>query len=596
MKADFESKLEISYPYKRLSFIEVPVKFFAYPRLQTQSMESTQPEQILLPEKGVTLLASDFKSFSYFFSRMRQRRGEDMAPEDMQSMLLRRFIDETLLKPSSQSMSRMIGRMLGGSPASSAVVSLAVGDNSIDYSIFPLYYTYARHLSSQRWPMFNTVMEYYLTTKMEDPRNIFRRFFTGLSEQDEANLSLMQYSLSEILENPGMTDNFSEIIKLKSNFLFSLIQSRIEEDGFESFMKEYLNSILFTDEQVEEYLAKFEEKFGARLEQYFDFWMREKKLPAFTISNLEGYEILDNNKTKYQVTFDITNLEDADGIVKVEFRTRGGGSGVPGGRRQMGMGRMPFEPEGEKYIALSGKQSKKIGIVMDSQPFIMAVNTLISQNIPSIITKNLESLERNETLKPFDGEITLDKPAVEAKQGVVVVDNEDEGFIVDSEESQSSLLKYLNISKNDKDAYIGMRFRNLPSEWKATVGGDYYGTYRLSAHYIKAGNGKNKVSWTAKIPRSGSYDVYYYVSGFRRMFRGRRDEGSNRESMAQDFHFTVHHDDGSDEITIDLSNAESGWFLLGSFYFSEGTAKVELSDKSRGRIVYADAVRWTERE
>ena len=444
--------------------------------------------------------------------------------------------------------------------------------------------------------MFNTVMEYYLSGKMEDSRNIFRRFFIGLSEQDEANLSLAQYSLDEILDNPGKVDNVNEIIKLKSTFLFSLIQSKIEEDRFESFMKEYLNSILFTDERVEEYLAEFEEKFGTRLEEYFDFWMREKKLPAFTISNLEGYEILDNNKTKYQVMFDITNLEDADGIVKVEFRTRGGGFGAPGGRRHMGMGRMRFEPEGEKYIALSGRQSKKIGIVMDSQPFIMAVNTLVSKNIPSVIIKNLESLERNETLKPFDGEIVLDRSAAEDKPGVVIVDNEDEGFVVDSEESQGFLLKHLDLSGNDKDAYIGMRFRNLPSEWKAAVGGDYYGTYRLSAYYIKAGSGKYKVSWTAKIPRSGSYDVYYYVSGFRRMFRGRRDGGGNRKSMAQDFHFTVHHDDGSDEITIDLSNAESGWFLLGSFYFSEGTAKVELSDKSRGRIVYADAVRWTERE
>ena len=76
--------------------------------------------------------------------------------------------------------------------------------------------------------------------------------------------------------------------------------------------------------------------------------------------------------------------------------------------------------------------------------------------------------------------------------------------------------------------------------------------------------------------------------------RGERNE--NRESRIQDFHFIVHHDDGTDEITLDLSNAEGGWILLGSFYLSEGDAKVELSDKSRGRIVYADAVRWTERE
>jgi len=66
--------------------------------------------------------------------------------------------------------------------------------------------------------------------------------------------------------------------------------------------------------------------------------------------------------------------------------------------------------------------------------------------------------------------------------------------------------------------------------------------------------------------------------------------------MVQDFHFSIYHDDGKEEITVDLSKAETGWILLGSFYFSEGSTKVELSDRSRGRFVYADAVRWTERE
>ena len=55
-------------------------------------------------------------------------------------------------------------------------------------------------------------------------------------------------------------------------------------------------------------------------------------------------------------------------------------------------------------------------------------------------------------------------------------------------------------------------------------------------------------------------------------------------------------DDGTEEITLDMSNAEDGWFLLGTFYFSKGRATVDLTDESKGRIVIADAVRWTLRE
>ena len=72
-------------------------------------------------------------------------------------------------------------------------------------------------------------------------------------------------------------------------------------------MKEYLNSILFSDEHVEKFLAKFEKKFGVQLEHYFDSWMNEKHLPAFVISNVECNEILDSDVTRYQIIFDIKN-------------------------------------------------------------------------------------------------------------------------------------------------------------------------------------------------------------------------------------------------------------------------------------------------
>ena len=64
--------------------------------------------------------------------------------------------------------------------------------------------------------------------------------------------------------------------------------------------------------------------------------------------------------------------------------------------------------------------------------------------------------------------------------------------------------------------------------------------------------------------------------------------------MVGTFHYTVHHNDGVSPIDIDTSQSEE-WALLGSFYFSEGDAVVELSDKSDGRGVYADAIKWERR-
>ena len=118
-----------------------------------------------------------------------------------------------------------------------------------------------------------------------------------------------------------------------------------------------------------------------------------------------------------------------------------------------------------------------------------------------------------------------------------------------------------------------------------------------------AGKGDNKVSWTADIPQSSRYDIYYYVSqagsqGMRGQAspQGMRGRGENREKITDDFHFFIHNDDGVDEVKLDVSNPQEGWNQLGTYYISKGPATVELSDLSRGRIVFADAVKWVQQK
>jgi hypothetical protein len=67
--------------------------------------------------------------------------------------------------------------------------------------------------------------------------------------------------------------------------------------------------------------------------------------------------------------------------------------------------------------------------------------------------------------------------------------------------------------------------------------------------------------------------------------------GENRNVM-QDLHFQVEHDDGSEEISLDWGNAENGWNLLGSYYLSPDTARVLMTNRSEGRTVSGDAIKW----
>lgn len=124
-------------------------------------------------------------------------------------------------------------------------------------------------------------------------------------------------------------------------------------------------------------------------------------------------------------------------------------------------------------------------------------------------------------------------------------------------------------------------------------------TYKHSAYFIKTGAGNQKVQWNAEIPESGKYDIYYYTpnsrqfSRMRDMGRGGRGGGDRRMGGIEDMNFIIYHDDGIDETTLNASGSGDEWSYLGTFYLSQGTAKVELTDKSKGRVVYADAVKWS---
>jgi hypothetical protein len=71
-----------------------------------------------------------------------------------------------------------------------------------------------------------------------------------------------------------------------------------------------------------------------------------------------------------------------------------------------------------------------------------------------------------------------------------------------------------------------------------------------------------------------------------------QDDESKGNSPYKDMHYKVYHDEGVDDISLDYEHAERGWNNLGRFYLSHDTAKVVLTNKSSGRIVIGDAVKW----
>ncbi|MDX1283719.1 MAG: hypothetical protein R3182_01840, partial [Draconibacterium sp.] len=126
-----------------------------------------------------------------------------------------------------------------------------------------------------------------------------------------------------------------------------------------------------------------------------------------------------------------------------------------------------------------------------------------------------------------------------------------------------------------------------PKNWTATTNADFYGEYIRSGHYIRSGEGEMNATWTMPVKKAGYYDVYYHLYKQRTRGRDRREDRG-------EYNFIIHGDDGKEETLLEIHNAEEGWNHLGSYYFSPENSKIELTNKTQLRFVFADAVKLVE--
>jgi hypothetical protein len=575
---EIENKLGLEYPYERLNLVEVPIHFHSYRRLWSVAQETVQPQIVLLPEKGAPLQSVDFRRISQGLERRRSRSNETSSPAEDQSSIFGNMIRSVFVQNSGFFRFRHDGdeNPFAFSPS---------------YNIFPNYLTFTNDIESSRWPVLSMAMEAYFAGKLEESSPRFVRFITGLSPEERINLALQEKTLQEIMADAEKRDLANYAIKSKGDYLFMLLEQKLGQKEFNRFLSGFLAENRFKRISGERFVSGINAGFGLDFESYIGGWYDSRQLPGFIIGNVRTFKVLDGDRERYQVRMKISNPEPVSGLLKMTVRKRQGpGEGRFGGRR---FGRRPdTDDDLVKFIFLEGGETLDIGLVLDFQPGMAQINTLVSKNIPSEIEITFGDFELDRKSVPYEGEQPSDQPVLLAERGETIVDNEDPGFVPEQREARSILKKLFPGSQpKDDEKYHGMTFwRNTP-RWIATTNSKFYGSYIRSAHYTSAGSGDRRVAFKANLPESGFHDVYYYASKISTPWRHPGEEqkfGSN--------HFLIHHDDGVEETELDLNGAEEGWNFLGSYYISAGETSVEMTNKSgESGFVTADAVKWVKR-
>ncbi len=590
LKLDYDNNKGMKYPFPRYSVVETPIQFAAYERPWSTYMETSQPQMSFVPEKGYFMMDLDIAGKWAATQSMYSRSGREITEEQyvariMQGLFILFMSDgaqrNATRRIRSQSSSRlsfveMIGRILMNVYQSSYRPS-----HTLSAHYYPFYISF----ESEKYPVFNTIMEFYrkhgLNTNMQMDYN---RMQYPLLDEEIACMALERGTFANFLENESDFDTMNMLLMLKANHLFGQLQTEAGTDDFVKFVDEFIKEHPFQSVKYEEFAEAVGEKYGVDMDALFETWYNENRMPKFTINDIKLTEILEGNYTSYQTTFKITNSEPVAGTVWIQLQQSG--------TTQI------TQTRATRFIKLEGHQSKEIGVITEAAPQYIGVNTMISQNIPIMFTKYFAKPDVDHSMEPFEGERIVEYSPPVPEPGTIVVDNLDEGFEIISEPKETSKDRYASIYRFGQfpDGYISCVPAMPPQRWGKAVFESAYGS-KETAVYTRCGDGVGCVAWNVDMTEQGKYDLEFYIADFSRSMPMRfPDDPLEGKPLFGEYNLTVHYGNQDNNVTFIPDENQQGWQYVSSFDLGPGKTTVELSNKSKGKLVYADAIRWVRRD
>jgi hypothetical protein len=571
-RRSLESLYSLNYSFKRFSVVEVPVQFYSYVRTWTQSQEKMQPEMALYPEKGCLFNEADFVTRAK--NEKRWANGQDVSDEEAALRTFNNFMWTFQRTESDFNWSQERG-------------AANITTKANPYLIFPQLYNFRYNIFSSEWPIANRLIELYLQDKADN--NNWIRQTNGISNNEKANLLMEQYTFKELLSDVERRDLLDNVISLKANYLFAPAERNIGYKEYRDSLRNVLQRNMFTNLRFEVLLDTMEMIADEDLKTPLKAWNYPTLLPVYVVGTPEVMQISNRDKEVYVVKLQVMNDSDNDGIINIETNT--------GGRNNI------YDPRAKRKVLVAAHETKRLVSIWDEAPRNIVVNTLISANLPNLITLPVTNIIR-ERNKPVDeeGDFVMQDAGYHIP-GEVIVDNEDSLlFVLSTPDVVGLLPQWLDRMDGDHSfRYSGVSSWRPPLQWTLTTNDKYYGTHIRSAYVIKSGSGSQTATWKIPVPATGQYDLYYYVYKPDELRQGGRNRGGGGSGGGRggggdaEYSLKVIYDGDEEDAYVNLRRSDEGWSILGTYYFNEDTVSVVLTNKCSLRSVTADAVKIVRR-
>lgn len=521
----------MTYPYRRFSLVEVPVHFRTDLHKWSVASDALQPEIVYYPEKGIKLENADLNAFYYQQERQKKRQGGDLSPEALKIQTFRDAMGNFTHNHFNS------GRT---------------------YEISPQFYSFVFQLNHDEYAPMDIALQAYL-------KNFYN--WQNYTNKEVRRMPVKQLASPDLERNMKTTsDAVNNMILDKGVFLFKSLGALLGEKEFNRFLHDFISENRLQKVGFAQFDSAFSKKFGRSLETNVDQWYHTNQLPAYVVRNIKKSKLDKSSSNDHLVSFEVSNINPSDGFIDVLLTTED---------RQSRW-------EGKHYIP--GLSAKKISLKRPFNSIELKIQTSLAENIPNEIMFDLNM--KTETIPDAsDTVLPCSYFTSDTHPGELIVDNEDEGFTAISPGNKGFLKMLIEKSRNAEEGYDNhFRHWNPPGKWTRVLESGSYGRFIHSAVYIASGKGDMQALWETPIAEPGYYNIYFYFNP--------RQNNWSRNNKKFDYNIIVRHDGGTDEIKRYENEFARGWNLLGSYYISTGFSAVTLSNKSEGRVVVGDAVKW----
>ncbi len=574
MRRDIEKEFELTYPFKRFSFVEVPVHFASFSRTWTRSQERQQPEMLFLPERGFGLWHFDF-NWHLKWRRDRREHNKNHGGRILTNLQIEAevfMLLKWLLLDQNGSVKFDEGRM--------GRRSVTIEESP--YYLFPQMYNFKYNIYSSEWSVANRLVEIRLS-KTPFWNNFLQRNVNGLSNEEKCILLLQERSFEELLKDTELRNLMNNIIEVEGKRLFLGAEKSIGVEAFRDTLAKYVKAHPFENISFEEMLDTMGKLADCEIKSRLTEWNKPMDVAEFLFGTPTVTKVTTNKKDIFQGDIVISNISDKPGSVnmKLVFWTRNGDKQTFDGEKK----------PNEWIVNFGPKETKRIITHWEEAPNIFLCKALFSKNLPMLVSTHSGKIETEKTLTP-EGEYPLSSDFLLEKDGIIV-DNEDETLFELSVPPPSGFInEWIKKKSIDEDfKYSGFAEWNPPMRWTLTTDGGFYGTSIRSAVVIRSGNGEEHAKWKIPIPEHGRYELYYHVRKPGDVFWG-----GWRNRGRKVYNFIVETDDHKEEHEINVRRADNGWALLGTFDVACDTMNVTLTNKTKLRYITADAVKLVKKK